>query len=301
MRATSLKSSALVAALAVTGFLSAVSARPLCSSSDLTSSGNTCPDGDVVVDHWPSRRDAAHHSQRRAFRLPGGKGPDIEEPDFSPAPPGGGPSGPVPNRPNDGEDLDQPQSGPVSGTPFNTVPDAPPANPVGVLDVKTKGYTFENLPAGPGMVQYKVKNANGDIVADLRVDNNQKMIIAEDLRFDTDVTPDRARAWEVEMSAFQHESKLPPSELKALDYPLAEQPETRNALNGIIANKGTEEPFTIAKGDPDFDTIMQTPLGKSGQNIADNVPGVKPVERVEVRPGDSDVDEDPGLTLYYGA
>lgn len=103
------------------------------------------------------------------------------------------------------------------------------------------------------------------------------------------------------MTAFKHESGLEPSELNKLDYAKIEEVDTQSALNGVIAKKGgIEEPFTVSRGEPDFDTIMATPLGKSGQKLVENTPVGKQVKSIEVRPGDPDVEGSHGLTINYG-
>lgn len=135
------------------------------------------------------------------------------------------------------------------------------------------------------------------------------MIIADDLNFADDLTVNRARAWEVEMSIFTHGIKVDntdanlfkASDLRTLDYPDVEEAGTVKVLDAVIANKGatgTTEPLSINRADPDFDAILNTKLGGSGQRIVDNTPIGKQIESFEVRPGDEEVLH--GLTINYG-
>ncbi|KAK3325083.1 hypothetical protein B0H66DRAFT_529135 [Apodospora peruviana] len=172
-----------------------------------------------------------------------------------------------------------------------------------VRDVKARGYIFNRQPGDDSTPEFRVTNGDGVDVASIRIDKNQKDIIADDLRFDNDKTVDRARAWEVEISAFKHEAGLDPKDLNSLSYPNAEEAITKPVLEAMIKARGVEE-FTLTRGvdadKADFDAILTTtPLGKSGVKLVEQSPTGKQVTSIQVQ-DKSDLDEDPGLTLFFG-
>lgn len=152
--------------------------------------------------------------------------------------------------------------------------------------------------------EYEVK-VGEQVIDKIRVDKNQKTIIADDLRNADDPTTDRFKSWQVEMSVFVHESGQSPSDLNGVLFSSVEESiNTETTLARIVDSRpDSNGAFTLERDSTnvndqnDFADLKGTVLGRSAQHILDNNPVGKEITRIEVAPGEGEAFD---LNVFFG-
>lgn len=170
-------------------------------------------------------------------------------------------------------------------------------------DLRAKGYSFETKSSVNEVDEYEVR-VGDQVIDNVRIDRNQKIIIADDLRNADDATADRLKAWEVELSLFVHQSGQKPSDLRGISYSSVEEPNTAPVIARIAERRG-QDSFTVDRdsADPldqaDFADFQAALLGRSTQRLLTDAPVGKQVTSVEVAPGSGGGD-DFDLNFFFG-
>jgi hypothetical protein len=148
---------------------------------------------------------------------------------------------------------------------------------------------------------YSVR-VDGESIDDIRINRAEKSITNDDLNNDLDTTPNRARAWEVEMSLFVHESGMAPSDLESIHYDSVAEANTKPTIDAIVARRG--DSFSLSSDSTgqdklDFDAILATKLGRSSQTMIRDTPVGKQIVRIDIGVGALS-DDDNSLGLFLG-
>ncbi|KAK7954139.1 hypothetical protein PG988_014833 [Apiospora saccharicola] len=174
-----------------------------------------------------------------------------------------------------------------------------PADPSGVTNIESRGYTAGKETSGDDLDIYEVK-AGDDVIDNISIDKKQKIIFSDDLQNDLDTTPNRAKLWEVEMSLFVHQSGQAPSDLKGISYGGVSEANTKPTIDSVVARRGEsfgiDRTSTVEQDQTDFQAFMDTKLGKSTQTLLRNSPVGKDITRIEVGPGSL---EDLDLKFFF--
>ncbi|KAK7996043.1 hypothetical protein PG991_015510 [Apiospora marii] len=181
--------------------------------------------------------------------------------------------------------------------------DASPGNAPdasGVTDITSRGYNPVRQESDPNLDVYEVK-AGDKVVDNISIDREQKLIISDDLQNAADPTPNRLKAWEVEMSLFVHQSGQSPSDLRGISYTGVSEANTQPTINRIAEVRGDsftiERSSTVPADQADFQALTDTLLGRSTQSLLKNSPVGKEITSIEV--GFSSL-EDLDLKFIFG-
>ncbi|KAK8136143.1 hypothetical protein PG984_004083 [Apiospora sp. TS-2023a] len=158
--------------------------------------------------------------------------------------------------------------------------------------------------SGEDLDIYEVKAStadDADVIDNISIDKEQKIIFSDDLNNDLDPTTNRAKLWEVEMSLFVHQSGQAPSDLRGISYGGVSEQNTKPTIDSIVARRGEsfgiDRTSTDAQDQTDFQAFLDTKLGKSTQTLLRNSPVGKDITRIEVGPGNL---EDLDLKFFFG-
>ncbi|KAK0622391.1 hypothetical protein B0T14DRAFT_552849 [Immersiella caudata] len=259
-------------------------------------------------------------------KRPISSGSEGSQPDTKIPKTGGSPEGaPVagPSRTNPPAAANPPEgAGPVAPREGITQ-DIIDRNRGGVFDLKTKGYNSNAINAQGLTPSYQIINSKGHIAALIEVNKPDMMAGVKNLRLSKelarnpdgsvvknpdgtdkvlsvgDETPQRAKAFETVTHAWEHEAGLPLKQMRGLDFDQVEQKETKDTINSILrAAKEDEVTITRAGNPAEFQQMINTPLGRIGDDIATYTPIGKTVDRFKLTKGPKDSDAgSPGSDL----
>ncbi|KAK4444391.1 hypothetical protein QBC34DRAFT_385384 [Podospora aff. communis PSN243] len=214
-------------------------------------------------------------------------------------PPGGG--APRPRDPPAGQVPRGPDGFPVAtGRNPQFVIDR---NRNGPVDLTTKGYKTTAEDAEFDESMYEVFNSAGFRVAMVEAKKSEGISVVKDLRFqqeldkngkvrsEGDKTPQHARAFEAIAHTWTRDAGQPMNKMKALDFDAVENDGTRAVLERLL-NGRESVTITRAANPREFQEVLDTPLGRIGDDIVSFTPINKQVDRFELQRVRADIDPD---------
>lgn len=159
----------------------------------------------------------------------------------------------------------------------------------------------------------KIDKAQGQVdVEDVRL-SRERDPVTQRVIAEGDLTPDRARAFELVTTSWVHEARENLRDLKKLNYDSVEEPTTMDiikqlfsARNARIVNKDGRETITYTRGNPNdaaaINQLLTTPLGAIAVDITERTPIGKQSQTMTIGrfEGDSDLEENPSFLVQFG-
>lgn len=137
----------------------------------------------------------------------------------------------------------------------------------------------------------------------IEINKADMMSLVKDLRFKKEVrkdntvgsvgdeTPEHARAFEAITHAWVYDAKLPLNQMRGLDFDQVEEDATMPLLKSLL-NGANQRTITPAANPGEFNALLNTPLGRIGDDIVTYTPINKRIDRFEIQKARDDVDSD---------